>query len=109
MKENIFWILVVVVIYFFNLFDHDRYQATSVDNRAFILDKKTGEAWISVQASNKFTVTEITMAPIPYGRIQLPAEDGYYYLPEEVRNDKQSEWNTWLKRRTPYFKDREFR
>lgn len=101
MKRDFMWFAAVVFALFIGSGTRDRYQATSVGNKAFVLDKATGEAWMSTKVSSVLNRSEIEMVPVPYASYQYTVglvgpKD---YLPEDTRNDKNAEWSTWIQQK----------
>lgn len=92
MKRDFIWFVIVLLAFFFSPITRYRYQATSIGNRAFILDKTTGEGWVSIECSPETGVAEICMVPLVYGFDQF---EGQMFLPEETRNEKSIELSSW--------------
>lgn len=94
MKRDFIWLAAVLLALFFSPITRDRYQATSVGDRALVLDKTTGEGWISIECSPEIGLAEVCLVPLVYGFDQF---EGQTVLPEETRTDKNTSWSTWAK------------
>ena len=91
MKRDFIWVIVVLLALFFSPIMHDRYQTISVKDRVFIIDKTTGEGWVSIES---FDLAEIGMVPLVYTFDQFDTD---MHLPEETRKEKTVSWSAWIK------------
>lgn len=97
MKEGALWMAVVILACFVGPLNRDRYQATSIGKQAFVIDKHTGEAWISIQSNDPINNSNLELVPVYYekgGQWSFGSYD-----PEKSRNDEHADWNTWFKRK----------
>ncbi|MBS0635489.1 MAG: hypothetical protein JSR37_08515 [Verrucomicrobia bacterium] len=98
MKEGALWMALVLLACFVAPLNRDRYQATSIGNKAFILDKHTGEAWVSIKNRGEYmNLAEMEMVPVQYSSYQY-TWGSKEYLPEDTRNNKHAEWSTVVER-----------
>lgn len=102
MEKDVFWFIFVLIALFFGPFNHGRYQTTGMGARVLVLDKTTGEAWVSVETSEWLNPAKMELAPVKY------SSDGQWsfvhYTPEATRNDKNADWSTWFGRKLEFGK-----
>lgn len=100
MDDDNGWILIVgfVFLIFFGGFgESSNYQVASYGtSKAIVLDVKTGEAWIAEES--KYGETKTILLPVAYQGKQNDYKTNYY-TPEHTKNDQNSSWWTFIKRK----------
>ena len=66
MEKDVFWFIFVLIALFFGPFNHERYQTTGMGSRVLVLDKTTGEAWISVETGAWGNPAKTELTPVQY-------------------------------------------
>ncbi len=102
--DSINWATVLVIFILFLVMNqsHNKYQVASFSSTgSVVIDQQTGEAWVtdSYDGYKHFTGTSekiIYFKPIGYCDGQ---NDTYTYKPEEKRNNKNTTWWIWFKRK----------
>ena len=102
MEKDAFLFILVLVAFFWGPINHERYQTTDMGSRVLVLDKTTGEAWVSIETSGWLNQAKMELVPVKY------STDGQWsfeqYTPETTRNDKNADWSTWLGRKLDFRK-----
>jgi len=91
---------IALVAYFFGISgENTRYQVANYgSSQAIVLDTKTGEAWIS-DSVKKYSYEIPALKPIQYVYKQSESKEFAVYTPDETRNESNSSWWSFLKRK----------
>ncbi len=96
---------IIAFIFGFYLVDQlscrSKYQVASFgQNGAIVIDKRSGETWVTdsyiQHIGQPGEETIFYLKPVGYCDSQ---NDDYAYTPDEKRNDKNTSWDMWLRRR----------
>lgn len=100
MEDNVTWIIIAIFFWLILLQPaNSKYQVTRYGkDRAIIIDSNTGEAWTTEEYEQYGIINKkiTTLVPIGYSDRQ---KDEWTYTPDEPRNDKNTTWWEWLKRK----------
>lgn len=102
-QNNIIACIIVGIIFgvFASTFRSNKYQVSSFGNNgAIVVDQYSGEAWITDSyveyVGRPGEKTVFYLKPISYCGSQI---HDWAYTPDERRNDKNTSWWIWLKRK----------
>lgn len=100
MKRDFLWFAAVLFALFIGTGTgtRDRYQATIVEDKVFVLDKTSGEMWVSAPEYDEYGRITKALAPMEYTKNSRQWSMDRY-TPEETRSDKNAEWSTWVQRK----------
>ena len=98
-KGSFFWIIFIsfsIIVIIFNNLRNTQYQVASFGKTgAIIVDKQSGEAWItdSYEIGSKQT---IYLKPVGYCGYQ---KNNWTYKADEKKSNKNTTWLIWFKRK----------
>ena len=107
MESKILVLLIIIFGFFFSR-EAVRYQITGCgQDRAVLVDRYSGEVWITDTYTTSTGIhgheTIFFLKPVGYCDKQ---KDNYTYKPDEKRNNKNTTFEEWLKRKWHWQKDK---
>jgi len=101
MKE-LFLVIIVIASFAFIGGSNERYQAAGFDKKVFVLDKTTGEAWVSIHIPGaQYKQPGIELVPVEYSSYQWQTQD---YFPDDTRNAEFVDFITGIQKKMKYEK-----